>query len=125
MIPQASALTRSDDRFQQNNQVNEAPELNYQISDVNNRNECITQNSQKFWQSPVDQESAYYRGLYFQTNKLKSPMGNNALVNQQQNIGNLHNSKHHTIPANNVQHNRDNLISVDPQNNLFSSQLER
>ena len=124
MIPQAAALTGSDDRFQQNNQVNEAPELNYQISEVNNRNECIPQNSQKFWQSPVDQESAYYRCLYFQTNKLKSPMGNNALVNQQQNIGNLHNSKHHTIPAYNVQHNRDNLISVDPQNNLFSSQLE-
>ena len=55
-------------------------------------------------------------------------MENNAYVNQPKNVEHLHNSnaaQDQTIPAYNAQHNRDNALSVDAQNDLLQSQIER
>ena len=123
MIPQASDLTGNADGFQENNQINKAPELNYPFSGPNNPNECLPQ----FWQSFANQESSYYCGLNFHANQPISPMGNNEYVNQPQKIGNLHNlnaAQDQTIPAYNAQHNRNNALSVDAQNNLLQSQWD-
>ena len=54
-------------------------------------------------------------------------MENTACPNQPQNIGNLHNSnpaQDHTIQAYNLQHYRDNELSVNTQNIFLSRKLE-
>ena len=69
LIPQPSDLAGNDDFIQQISQGSEEPELNNPISEVSNQNECLPNNTLQFWQSLADQESAYYRGLFFQTNQ--------------------------------------------------------
>ena len=65
LIPQPLDLAGNDDLIQQINQGSEELELNNPISEVNNQNECLPNNTLQFWQSLVDQESAYYRGFWF------------------------------------------------------------
>ena len=92
LIPQPSDLAGNDDLIQQINQGSEEPELNNPISEVNNQNECLPNNILQFWQSLADQESAYYRGLFFQTNQPSLSLKGNAYVSQPQNTGNLQTS---------------------------------
>ena len=89
LIPQPSDLAGNYDLIQQINQGSEETELNNPIAEVNNQNECLPNNTLQFWQSLADQESAYYRGLFFQTNQTSSSLKGNAYVNRQQNTGNL------------------------------------
>ena len=92
LISQPSDLIGNDDLIQQINQDSEEPELNNPISEVNNQNEGLPNNTLQFWQSLADQESAYYRGLFFQTNQPSLSLKSNAYANQQQNTGNLQTS---------------------------------
>ena len=127
LIPQPSNLAGNNDLIQQINQGSEEPELNNPISEVNNQNECLPNNTMQFWQSLADQESAYYRGLFFQTNQPSSSLKGNAYVNQPQNTGNLQTSSpahNFSTAAYTAQHNRDNAFPADAQLNHLAVQLE-
>ena len=65
LIPQPLDLAGNDDLILQINQGSEELELNNPISEVNNQNECLPNNTLQFWHSLADQESVYYRGLWF------------------------------------------------------------
>ena len=82
LISQPSDLIGNDGLIQQINQDSEEPELNNPISEVNNQNEGLPNNTLQFWQSLADQESAYYRGLFFQTNQPSLSLKGNAYANQ-------------------------------------------
>ena len=127
LIPQPSDLSRNDDLIQQINQGSEEPELNNPISEVNNQNECLPNNTLQLWQSLADQESAYYRGLFFQTNQPSSSLKGNAYVNRPQNTGNLQTASpvhDFSTAAYTPQNNRDNAFPVDAQLNNLATQLE-
>ena len=74
LIPQPADMAGNDYLIQQTNQGSQEPELNDAISEVNNQNECLPNNTLQFSQSLADQESAYCRGLFFQTNKPSSSL---------------------------------------------------
>ena len=127
LIPQPSNLVGNNDLIQQINQGSEEPELNNPISEVNNQNEWLPNNTMQFWQSLADQESAYYRGLFFQTNQPSSSLKGNAYVNQPQNTGNLQTSSpahDFSTTAYTPQNNRDNAFPADAQLNHLAVQLE-
>ena len=127
LIPQPSDLARNDDLIQQINQGSEEPELNNPISEVNNQNEGLQNNTMQFWQSLADQESAYYRGLFFQTNQSSLSLKGNAYANHPQNTGNLQTSSpaHDFLTAAYTpQHNRYNAFPAEAQLNHLAAQLE-
>ena len=127
LISQPSDLIGNDDLIQQINQGSEKPELNNPISEVNNQNEGLPNNTLQFWQSLADQESAYYRGLFFQTNQPSLSLKGNAYANQPQNTGNLQTSSpahDFSTAAYTPQHNQDSAFPADAQLNHLAAQLE-
>ena len=82
-------------------------------------------NTLQFWQSLADQETAYYRGLIFQTNQSSSSLKGNAYVKRSENTANLQTSSpahDFSKTAYNPQHNRDNAFPADSQLNHLAVQ---
>ena len=94
---------------------------------INNQNDCLPNNTLQFWQSLDDQESASYRGLFFETNQPSSSMKGNAYVNQPQNTGSLQTSfpSHDFTTAAYTPHNNwDKTFPAEAQLNQLAAQLE-